>query len=87
MSELPHPTWLDYERHADKEILATDLALFFRSTFIHSLATALAPLGDTLKRETFADRAEMQLKRRLTHDRTRARHLVSTLVAAKRGTR
>jgi hypothetical protein len=87
MSELPHPTWLDYERHGDKEILATDLALFFRSTFIPSLATALAPLGDTLKRETFADRPEMRLKRRLTHDRTPARHLVSTLVAVKRGTR
>ena len=83
-SVIPHSAWLAYERHGDKAVLATDLALFFRSTFVPSLRTALAASRGASEHEEFGDRLEGRLKRRLIQDPTPARHHVSMLVVAKR---
>jgi hypothetical protein len=83
-SVIPHPAWLAYERHGDKAVLATDLALFFRSTFVPSSRTALAAYRGASEHEEFGDRLEGRLKRRLIQDPTPARHHVSMLVVAKR---
>jgi hypothetical protein len=81
---IPNPAWLAYERHGDKAVLATDLALFFRSTFVPLLRTALAASRGASEHEEFRDRLEGRLKRRLIQDPTPARHHVSMLVVAKR---
>ena len=41
MCKLPDAAWTDYEQDANKEALATKQALFFRSVFMPSLASAL----------------------------------------------
>jgi hypothetical protein len=62
-------------------MLATDLALFFRSTFVPSLRSALAASRGASEHEEFGDRLEGRLKRRLIQDPTPARHHVSTMQA------
>jgi hypothetical protein len=84
-SVLADAAWADYERYGDKEALATTHALFFRSTFAPSLATALTRAGDAGARRAFADRLEDGLKRRLMNHPAPLHHLVGTIVLAKQG--
>jgi hypothetical protein len=82
LSELPDAAWADYKRDANKDLLATRHARFFRSVFVPSLASAIADEG---KRNLFPDRLEEKLKRCLA-DRPVALHsFVQTIVLAKQG--
>ena len=64
---LPDAAWTDYQLDADKEALATKQALFFRSVFMPSLASALTRVrdGDAEALRSFADRLQEGLTRRL----------------------
>jgi hypothetical protein len=63
LSLLPDAAWTEFEQDANKKVLATRHARFFRSVFEPSLASAIADEG---KRNVFSDRLEEKLKRRLT---------------------
>lgn len=85
LSVLPDVAWAEYERHGDKDALAMRQALFFRSTFMPSLALALDSTRGAEDRRAFADSLEDGLKRRLA-DRPEPLHsLVETMVLAKQG--
>jgi len=81
---LPHPAWSNFERHGDKDALASDLARFFRATFVPSLAIGLAGNRRDEERRAFSDRLEDRLKQRLARDPAPSIYSVVTLVAAKR---
>lgn len=82
LSELPDAAWADYKCDANKDLLATRHALFFRSIFVPSLASAIADQG---KRSSFADRLEETLKRRFTDQPVPLHSFVQTIVLAKQG--
>jgi hypothetical protein len=88
ISALDHPAWIAYERTGNREILAADLTLFFRSTFMPSLATALDPHGGDQRRRAFGNQLECRIKRRLKDEPVAAvQHFVATIVVAKRARR
>ncbi len=80
LSELPDAAWVDYKRDANKDLFATRQAQFFRSVFAPSLASAIA---DEAKRNTFPDRLEQVLKRRLADRPAPLHSFVQTIVLAK----
>ncbi len=80
LAELPDAAWVDYERDKNKDALATRHAQFFRSVFVPSLASAIA---DEAKRNTFPDRFEQMLKRRLADQPAPLHSFVQTMVLAK----
>jgi hypothetical protein len=82
LSEVPDGAWADYGRDANKDLLATRHALFFRSIFVPSLASAIADQG---KRSNFADRLEEALKRRFADQPAPLHSFVQTIVLAKQG--
>jgi hypothetical protein len=86
MSELTDGAWTDYERDGNKEALATKQALFFRSVFMPSLASALDRVraGEAEALRTFGDRLETGLKRRLASEPAAMHSFVQTIVFAKR---
>ena len=86
MSALPDAAWNDYERDGNKEALADKHALFFRSVFMPSLASALDRVraGDAEALRVFGDRLEAGLKRRLASQPAAMHSLVQTIVLAKR---
>jgi hypothetical protein len=65
MSPPSDAEWNDYERHGNREALATKHALFLRSVFMPSLASALTLVraGDTEALRIFGDQLEVGLKR------------------------
>lgn len=86
MFELTDPAWADYERDGAKEALAARHALFFRSIFMPSLASALDRVrsGDAEAIRIFADRLEGGLKQRLARQPRAIHTLVQAIVLAKR---
>jgi len=82
LSVLPDAAWVEYEDDANKEVLATRHARFFRSVFVPSLASAIADEG---KRNVFPDRLEEKLKRRLADRPLPLHSFVQTIVLAKQG--
>ncbi len=86
MSALPDTAWNDFERDGNKEALATKHALFFRSIFMPSLASALERVrsGDAEALHIFGDRLEAGLKRRLASQPAAMHSFVQTIVLAKR---
>jgi SAM dependent carboxyl methyltransferase len=86
MSSLPDAAWNDYQRDGNKEALATKQALFFRSVFMPSLASALTRVraGDAEAFRVFGDRLEVGLKRRVASQPAAMHSLVQTIVLAKR---
>jgi hypothetical protein len=86
MSALPDAAWTDYERDGNKGGLATKHALFFRSIFMPSLASALDRVrsGDTEALRIFGDRLEAGLKRRLASQPAAMHSFVQIIVLAKR---
>jgi hypothetical protein len=82
---LADAVWADYERDGDKQALATRNALFFRSIFVPSLASALDRAGDVEVCRAFADQMESRLKRRLASQPSPMHSFVSTIVLAKQG--
>jgi hypothetical protein len=86
-SLLADPWWRDYERDGDHEALATRHALFFRTIFVPTLASALTRVraGDTVAFRAFADRVETGLRRRLAMQPAPLHSVVETIVVAKQG--
>jgi hypothetical protein len=85
MSALPDAVWAQYERDRDKEALATKRALFFRSVFVPSLASALsaARVGEVAAVGTFGDQLERRLKQRLAGQPAPMHSWVQTILLAK----
>src|SRR5262249_56548059 len=77
--------WAEYRRDGDAEALAAKHALFFRSIFAPSLASALGGDGDVEERRAFTRQLEMRLKRRLASQPAALHSFVGTIVLAKRG--
>ena len=84
---LPDAAWTEYRNAGDKEALASKRALFFRSTFMPSLASALrrGPDGNREAIAAFADRLEIGLTRRLINNPAPANLLIQTITLAKSG--
>jgi hypothetical protein len=87
VSTLPDAAWADYQSNGDKEAMATKNALFFRTVFMPSLASALTRVksGDSQAFRRFADRLQDGLTRRLTIEPTPMDMFVQTIVIAKSG--
>jgi hypothetical protein len=85
MSELPDEAWADFQRDENKEALVTKHALFFRSVFVPSLASALASerAGNAEALSAFGDQIEHRLKRRLASHPAPTHSFVQTIVLAK----
>lgn len=86
VSELPDGAWTDYEQDGNTQTLATKQALFFRSVFMPSLASALDRVrsGDAESLCAFGDGLEAGLKRRLASQPKAMHSLVQTMILAKR---
>jgi hypothetical protein len=86
MSDMAEPAWTDYQRDGDKEAFATKHALFFRSAFLPSLASALVRVraGDATAVGAFGDQLEQRLKRRLAGRPAPTYSIVQTIVLAKK---
>jgi hypothetical protein len=85
MLELPDTAWTDYQRDGNKEALVTKRALFFRSIFGPSLASALARVraGDADAQSAFGDQLEQRLKHRLASQPASTHSFVQTMVLTK----
>jgi hypothetical protein len=83
LSVLEDGAWADYQRDGDKEALATKHALFFRSVFVPSLASALARANDAQASRAFGNRLENGLKLRLLRQPEALHSFVQTIVLAK----
>lgn len=81
---VPDPAWAKFVNDGDGEALASKRALFFRSTFVTSLALALQDGHDPERCRHFADQLESRLKRRLSEKPAPLHSFVQVLVAAKR---
>jgi hypothetical protein len=79
---LSDPAWADYERDANKELLANRHTGFFRSIFVPSLASALT---DSAKRQVFADALDQKLKQRMMDQPAPLHSFVQTMLLAKEG--
>jgi len=86
-SVLPDAAWAEYQNSCDKQALARKRALFFRSTFMPSLASALTRVrdGDPEALPAFADRLESGLTRRLLSHPVPAGMFIQTITLAKSG--
>ena len=86
-SPLPDAAWTEYQNSGDKEALARKKALFFRSTFVPSLGSALTRVreGDREALTAFADRLESGLTWRLASHPVAADILIQTITLSKSG--
>lgn len=82
---LPDGAWPDYEREGDAKLLAARHALFFRSIFTPSLATALSKVreGDAQALNTFSDRLQERMTRRFAAKPAPLDSFVEAMVLAK----
>jgi hypothetical protein len=83
-SVLEDAAWGDYQRDGDKAALAAKHALFFRSVFVPSLASALRRAGDSESCRVFGDHLENGLKLRLATQPAALHSFVNTIVLVKR---
>jgi hypothetical protein len=85
MSPLEDAAWRVFERDGDKEGFAAKHALFFRSVFMPSLASALVRVraGDESALVAFGDRLERGIKDRVMREQKTMHSLVQTFVVAK----
>lgn len=83
LTVLKDPSWAAYERDGDEEALARKHALFFRSTFVPSLAASLAPGRSRAEQELFANRLEDGLRKRLASHPAPVDTVVQMMVLAK----
>jgi hypothetical protein len=81
LSGLDDSAWTDYEQDANRELLASRHAGFFRSIFVPSLASALT---GSAKRQVFADAMDQKLMRRIVEQPTPFHSFVQTMVLAKK---
>jgi hypothetical protein len=80
---IEDPSWATYRQHGDAAKLAGERVMFFRSTFMPSLATALDGHRSADSRREFADQLADRLKRRVTPRPTPMPRLAQTIVLAK----
>lgn len=80
---VPDSAWTQYERDGDKESFSRTHALFFRSAFAPSLASALTKSEENGTRIAFADRLEAGIKRRLAIEPVPMRTSVQVMLLAK----
>jgi hypothetical protein len=83
VSVLADAAWADYQRDGDKGALVAKHALFFRSIFVPSLASALRGAGDAETCRAFGDRMEKGLRARLAKQPVAMNSFVSTMVLVK----
>jgi hypothetical protein len=85
MFTLPDAAWNEYERDGNKEAFATKHALFFRSIFVPSLASALDRVrsGDANALRIFSDQLEARLKRRIASQPRAMHSFAQAIVLAK----
>ena len=85
MFEVPDAAWIDYQRDGEKQALAAKQALFFRSIFVPSLASALVRVGarDAEVLGAFGGQIEQRLKARLLSQPPSTRSFVQVMVLAK----
>jgi hypothetical protein len=85
MFEVPDSAWAQYNIDGNKEALAAKRALFFRSVFAPSLASALGPALPTNSNAlaSFAGQLEQHLKRRMASHLAAIHSLVQVIVLAK----
>jgi hypothetical protein len=81
---LPDAAWIEYERDGNKEALASKHALFFRSVFTPSLASALARGREARTHLAFGDRLESGLKQRLSSEAAALHSFAQVIVLARR---
>jgi hypothetical protein len=86
MSVLQDAAWIDFERDGNKQTLAAKHALFFRSVFMPSLASALTSVraGDVAALRNFGDRLEAGLRSRVAIQPRAMHSFVQTIVLVKR---
>jgi hypothetical protein len=77
------PAWAAYEQDHDKERLAAKHTAFFRSTFMPSLASGLAPERGAEERQAFVDRLARALQRRLAEEPAPIHLIAQALLIAK----
>ena len=75
--------WVNYQHNGDKEILATTRTQFFRSTFMPSLASALAVSSDVRVVCDFGNRLEAGLRQRMNDRPAPLGLLAEVIVVAK----
>ena len=82
---LSDGAWPEYERDGNAKALATRHALFFRSIFMPSLASALSKVreGDVEALNVFADRLQAQMTQRLAAKPTPLNSFAEVMVLAK----
>lgn len=84
-SVVPDVAWAEYKESGDKQSLARKRALFFRSTFMPSLAEGVGRVGegDREARRAFAERLENGLTQRLVCHPVPVDMLAQTVVLEK----
>jgi hypothetical protein len=80
---IPDTAWLAYERSQNLRALTREHALFFRTTFIPTLANALGDSRPADARSTFANLLTAALERRLIDAPGPLDRFVATIVLAK----
>ncbi len=83
MKIVPDAAWLAYERSRNLRALTREHTLFFRATFIPTLASALGAGRSEDERSTFANLLTAALERRLTDAPAPLDRFVATIVLAK----
>jgi hypothetical protein len=84
--DLPDAAWMDYQRDGDRQVLASRYAMFFRSVFAPSLASAITRVrnGDEQALRAFADRLSDGLTQKLVNNPSPLDSLVQVMVVEKR---
>ena len=83
LSALEDAAWADYQLHRNKEVLAAQQAMFFRATFMPSLAAALKDPQNADERRAFGGHLENGLQRILANHPAPVHSYVTTIVLAK----
>jgi hypothetical protein len=87
--EVPDAAWAQYQQDGDVKAFALKHALFFRSVFTPSLASALNRVrsGDTEAFRAFADRLERGMRNQLEAHPAPAKTFVQVMILAKQDLR
>jgi hypothetical protein len=85
--DVPDAAWIDYQRDRDRQVLASRYAMFFRSVFAGSLASAITRVraGDDQALRAFAGRLTHGLTQKLAGDPSPINSFVQVMVLEKRG--
>jgi hypothetical protein len=84
--ELTDAAWVDYQRDRDRQVLARKYAMFFRSVFAPSLASAITRVraGDEQARDAFTHRLTEGLTQKLASGPSPMHSLVQVMVLEKK---